>query len=101
MPVIMLGHNDYEPSPSWLERLKQWHNIKFMKVSGERASADHDSAEEWISNVFPDLVDGYEEADIFNADETGLFYKAYSNGTLASGGDRPTGGKVLKDRLTV
>lgn len=99
--AIMLGHEDFEPSPGWLDRLKIKHNIKFVKVSGERAAADHTGAENWIENVLPAVIDGYNSDHIFNADETGLFYKAALSSTLAVAGSHPTGGKTPKDRITV
>lgn len=39
--------------------------------------------------------------DIFNADETGLFWKALPNKTLAISGEECKGGKLAKERLTV
>lgn len=96
-----LGYDDFDPSHGWLERLKVRHNIKFMKVSGEKAAADHDGAEKWVKNVLPGIIEKYDPNDIFNADESGLFYKATPSGTLAVAGTQPTGGKVPKDRMTV
>jgi hypothetical protein len=40
-------------------------------------------------------------ADIYNADESSLFYKALPQGTLAVRGDNPSGGKHQKERLTI
>ena len=99
--AMTLGHQDFEPSHGWLERLKSRHIIKFIKVSGERGAADRVGAENWIKNVLPGLTEGYDLNDIFNADETGLFYKAAPSGTLAVAGSDPTGGKTPKDRMTV
>lgn len=96
-----LGHEEFEPSNGWLERLKVRHNIKFIKVSGEKAAADHNGAEHWIKNILPGMLEKYDPSDIFNADETGLFYKATPSGTLAVAGSQPTGGKTPKDRMTV
>jgi hypothetical protein len=98
---ITLGHQDFEPSHGWLERLKLRHNIKFIKISGERAAADQAGAENWINNVLPAVIEGYDLNEVFNADETGLYYKAAPSGTLAVAGSHPTGGKAPKDRVTV
>ncbi len=35
-----------------------------------------------MNNILPDLIKDYEEHDIFNADETSLFYKALPDKTL-------------------
>lgn len=98
--ALELGFDDFDPSPSWLERLKKRHNIKKLAVSGEKAAADHTGATEWITNIYPSIVKDWDKNDIFNADETGLFYKATPNSTLAFGGSEATGGKTAKDRIT-
>jgi len=41
------------------------------------------------------------ETDMFNYDETGLFYHAMPDKTLAQKGDAVKGGKLVKERLTV
>jgi hypothetical protein len=99
--AITLEHQDFEPSHGWLERLKARHNIKFIKVSGEQVSADKAGAENWINNVLPGMIEGYDLNDVFNADETGLYYKAAPSGTLAVSGTQPSGAKTPKDRMTV
>ena len=48
----------------------------------------------------PDLVRGYKASDIFNMDESGLFYRALPKKTLKSAGDKCSGGKQSKERLT-
>ena len=99
--AMTLGHQDFEPSHGWLERLKSRHSIKFMKVSSKRGAAGRVGAENWIKNVLPGLTEGYDLNYSFNADETGLFYKAAPSGTLAVAGSDPTGGKTPKDGMTV
>ena len=86
---------------SWLGRLKIRHNIKFIQVSGERAATDQVGADDWIKNVLPEVIAGYDPNDVFNADETGLFYRVAPSGTLDVAGSQPTGGKTPKDRVTV
>ena len=70
-------------------------------MQGERNAADVDGAEAWMENVYPDLIRDYDSRDIFNADETGLYFKALPSGTLTVKGSIPSGGKVLKDRITM
>ena len=43
----------------------------------------------------------YKACDIFNAEETGLFYKLMPNKTLQLKGEKCHGGKKSKERLTV
>jgi len=56
--------------------------------------------EEWESNI-TQLLQGYSLEDVYNCDETGLFWRALPNRTLAQKGDRCKGGKLAKERLTV
>ena len=86
---------DFELSNGW----KQANNVSFKKFHGE-SSADHGSANEWVTNVLPQLFCGYDPKDVWNCDETGLFYKAMPSGSLWFAGDEQSNGtKVPKDRL--
>lgn len=98
--ALELGHEDFDPDRNWLDRLKKRHNIKKLTVSGEKAAADHVGAREWIENIYPSIVKDWDQTDIFNADETGLFFRATPNSTLGFAGSQATGGKTAKDRIT-
>ncbi|CAE1257190.1 unnamed protein product [Acanthosepion pharaonis] len=51
---------DFESSNGWLMRWKQANNVSFKKFHGESTSADHGSANEWVTNVcrnfFVDMI---------------------------------------------
>lgn len=53
------------------------------------------------SNILPNLIDKYSPDCIFNADESGLYYKALPNTTFFNKGDQPKGWKSQKSRLTI
>lgn len=91
---------NFEPNNGWLQRWKTANNITFHRSQGEQASADHGSADQWTRNVLPNLITDYEPCDIYNADESGLFYKAVPTGTMAVAGTKPTSTKLQKVRLT-
>ena len=46
-------------------------------------------------------VVGYKPEDIYNVDETGLFYKIKPNKTMQIKGDKCFNGEKSKDRLTL
>lgn len=48
-----------------------------------------------------ELIEGYEPKDIFNIDETGLFFKCMPNKTLTFKGEKCSGRKNSKERVTV
>lgn len=57
--------------------------------------------ESWLKNVFQQTRKGYSDDDIFNADETGIFYKMTYDKTMRFKGEKCSGGKMSKDRITV
>ena len=77
-----LGDRDFTPNTGWLDRFKERHGIVCRSISGESAVVDTDICDDWLKNKLPNLVKNYKACDIFNADETGLFYKLMPNKTL-------------------
>lgn len=92
---------DFTCSRSWIERFKKRHCISAGKVVGESASVDMNVVSDWFCTIWPDLRNNYDSNDIFNADETGLFYKLTPDKTLKFKGESCAGGKMSKARITV
>jgi hypothetical protein len=62
-------------SDGWLMRFKERNGLKEMKRHGEAASSRAETVErerKWVQELIEKW--GYELQDIFNIDETGLFY---------------------------
>ncbi|XP_065163398.1 tigger transposable element-derived protein 4-like [Atheta coriaria] len=95
------GILDFKCSASWISRFKVRHNIVAGKIVGESSSVDQNSTTNWLISVWPNLRRQFSDDDIFNADETGLFYKLMPNETLKFIGENCSGGKLLEDRITV
>ena len=95
-----LGLNDFKASSGWLEKLLKRNNIIFKTMSGERGDVNVDVVNDWISKI-SSLCEGYTPSDIFNMDETGIFYKSGKKTTLHASGSDCAGGKHAKDRITV
>ena len=51
--------------------------------------------------VLPDLIKGYHPQDIFNADETGLYWREIPDGKLSFKGAEVSGAKIAKDGRTL
>ena len=66
---------DLKFSNGWLQGFKARHDLKYRKAHGEKKSADYKAAEEWRDTKWPELKLQYKLEDIYNADETGLFYR--------------------------
>ena len=57
--------------------------------------------QEWRDETLSNILSTYEAKDIFNADETALFWKHTPDQTLAFKGEKPEGRKKKKDRITI
>jgi hypothetical protein len=57
--------------------------IKLKKAHGEKDSADAVNAEKWKSTKLPNLHQKCCTDNIYNANETGLFYPATLDGSLS------------------
>jgi hypothetical protein len=96
-----IAKKDFTCSRSWIERFKQRHCISGGKIVGESASVNMNVVDDWLSTIWPDICNNYNSKDIFNADETGLFYKLTPDKTLKFKGESCAGGKMSKVRITV
>jgi len=96
-----LGLSDFNCSSSWVNRFRKRHSIVVGTVSGEALSVNVNTVQDWLGNQWPKIREGYSNKDIFNADETGLFYKCLPNKTLKYKGETCSGGKLSKERLSV
>lgn len=93
--------DNFKCSRSWIERFKKRHDINAGKIVGEAASVNMETVHDWLENKWPNIRENYEDNNIFNADETGLFFKLMPNKSLKFRGDRCVGGKLSKERITV
>ena len=75
-----LGTPEFVAMDGWLTRWNARNQIKFKCTHGEKASADSEGAKEWISTVLPRLLRQYEPEDVYNADETSVYYQTTPDG---------------------
>ena len=98
--ATQLGVNNetFRKSNGWLNRFKTRHGIHQITLHGEADSVPLDNLPEFRATL-QELLSTYHPDDIFNADETGLFWKMMPNKTLATTSHAEK--KVLKNRVTV
>ena len=96
----LLGKPEFKATNGWLCRWKSRHGIKFKKAHGEKKDADVDAADQWSSTVSAELLEKYEPCNVYNADETGIYYRALPDGTLTFSTDALSGSKKAKERIT-
>ena len=53
------------------------HGILIKLVSGEAGSVSVEDIRPWLDVTLPELVSQYKWEDIYNVDETGVFYNVY------------------------
>ncbi|OAE21130.1 hypothetical protein AXG93_4441s1000 [Marchantia polymorpha subsp. ruderalis] len=73
----------FEFSNGWLEAFKNRHTIKSYRRFGESGSVNMALIEESLPQIRLTL-DQYERRDIYNMDETGLFYRMQADNSLAT-----------------
>ena len=69
-------------------------------MSGEAKSFTPEMIAYWKETHLPTILSRYNLQDIFNADESGLFFQALPSRTLELKGEKCTGGKRSKVRVT-
>ncbi|XP_052262071.1 tigger transposable element-derived protein 4-like [Dreissena polymorpha] len=95
-----LGLASFKASNRWLDSFLRRHNIVFKTRTGERAEVDPVVVDDWKKRL-PTICKGYQPCDIYNMDETGLFYKQSTSATFFKKGETCAGGKMAKERITV
>jgi len=76
-------------------------NLEYCKTHEEAGEADHSAAHQWLLEEWPKLVTEYPLSDIYNADETGLYYRVLPEHTFVFKNDNASGVKACKKRITL
>jgi hypothetical protein len=97
----LLRDEEFVRSADWTDRFGLRLDVSCRKASGEAQTVNCETAAQWLSTVWPKLHEGHPDSDIFNADETGLFFRLTSERTLKFKGEKCVGGKLAIDRVTV
>lgn len=92
---------EFEPSDGWISRFKKRNGLVYKKEHGEKQSTDFKAADDYTKQKLPELLKEYSADDIYNADETALFFKCIPDRGYAGKKVELSGGKKQKDRLTV
>ncbi|GFY13006.1 tigger transposable element-derived protein 6 [Trichonephila clavipes] len=90
----------FSASEGWLTNFKKRNGIVFKKMCGKSSCVDINVCSMW-QNSLSDLIKEYEPRNIFNTDETGLFFKCLPEKTFTIKKEKCHGGKHSKERLTI
>nr|GEV38910.1 UvrD-like helicase, ATP-binding domain, P-loop containing nucleoside triphosphate hydrolase [Tanacetum cinerariifolium] len=97
-PNNLLDTPDFTFSIGWLGKFKSRYGIKNFRRFGESGSVEMEGIDDKLKFI-RDKVDQFEMKDIFNMDETGLFFRLQPDHSLAT--MQLEGKKQDKERLTV
>ncbi|CAH1997450.1 unnamed protein product [Acanthoscelides obtectus] len=85
-----LHGEDFRCTTGWCERFKVCHNINVGEVSGEAGDVNKEAVVNWLTDKWPGIAQNNSCEDIFNEDETGLFYKMTADRILKFRGEKKT-----------
>lgn len=93
---------EFVATNGWYDRFRKRYGLRMMAVSGEKASGDVEAFASFKENLLQIiLTNGYEKHKIYNADESGLFFKMLPSRTMTlHDEDIAEGRKVIKSRVT-
>ena len=96
--------NGFTASQGYLDRFKKRYGISFKKFYGHAGSVDENTVHDWNAKL-KELIKDYDPKDIFNWDESALFYLQPKNASLVSRSEANDknlrGHKQEKHRITI
>lgn len=94
---------EFKASKGWFHSFVKRYNLKNLKITGESASADAEAALKFPSELQKIIERSeYCQEQVFNCDETGLFWKKMPSRTYIHNNARQAKGfRSFKDRLTL
>lgn len=95
-----IGFHEFKASDGWLNKFKKRHSLSLKTLVGEAANVDMETVANWKGRL-KNVIEGYAMEDIWNADETGLFFKMTPSKSLVEKGKKAKNGKMAKERLTI
>ena len=96
-----LGGSNFQASTGWLKRFKSRHGIRMLQIEEEKLSANSSAAESFKIKLRDILnQENYALENVYNADETGLNWKAEPRKTHDSRRELAAPGpKISKHRI--
>lgn len=100
--AVEFGLENFQASCGWLDKFKKRHGFFHRIISGESTCVEEATVDiDACKKILPVLVEGYAAKDIFNADETGLFFNLHPDKTITYKQEKCHRGKRSKERVTV
>ncbi|KAJ8961581.1 hypothetical protein NQ318_014833 [Aromia moschata] len=95
--------SNFSVSNGWFARFKKRHGIRCLNIKGEKLSANEDDASTFREGLKAFLENhGFKLDNIYNGDETSLFWKHFPTKTFVCRNETEAPGrKASKDRVTI
>lgn len=92
----------FNASNGWLANFKKRHGIRYLKICGEILSSDTTQITPFIHKLRGTLDEmGITDAQLYNADESGLFFRLLPDRTFVAATEKTAPGrKIAKERIT-
>jgi hypothetical protein len=91
----------FNATVEWFNRKKKAIDYCVQAFVWCRKSADFLAADKWIKREWPKIIAEYSPKDTYNADETGLYFRAMPEQTYLSKNESAKGFTSSKERVTV
>ncbi|XP_024005406.1 CENP-B homolog protein 2-like [Eutrema salsugineum] len=98
MKLVYPQEEAHQLSPGWLGKFKLRHGTRSFRRFGESGSIDIQDMVKKLEAI-REKIDSFPKKDVFNMDETGLFYRLQADHSLAT--KQLEGKKQDKERLTI
>ena len=94
------NYNNFTASNGWLKSFCNRHQIMFAILHDESAEVCENAVEQWMQDL-PNRTKNYELQNIFNCNETSIFFKALPKKTLLGPNGQPEGLKQSKESFSL
>lgn len=84
----------FNASPGWVQKFQRRHGIRILKITGEKLSADVSAVAPFREQIVNKIVEmDLTLAQVYNADESGLYFRMLPTTTMVASDEREAPGK--------
>ena len=92
---------DFNPSVSWVTRWRERNFISFTSKHRRKLNCNSAADKHWLNSVWPKIQERFAASEIYNCDETGLYFRFLPEGTWYFKNEDLAKHEKCKDHLTV
>ncbi|XP_053989837.1 jerky protein homolog-like, partial [Hylaeus volcanicus] len=93
----------FQASDGWFHKFKKRVGIRFLKICGEKLDCDHEAVRPFLNRLNAKIDEmQLTKEQVYNADETGLYYRLLPEYTYVSEDEKVAAGhKKAKERVSI